>query len=294
MTTAIVFSGQGSQVVGMGFDFYKSFPQSREVFEEVDDTLHFSLSQLIFTGPAEILNKTQYAQPAIMAVSMAIWKVFHPQCQFMAGHSLGEYTALCAAQALTLEQTSSLLQQRGLAFAEIQGQMLVVLGLDREIIREVTQQTDTYIANENSALQTVISGTAENIEKADELLRQKGAKHTITLQVSGPFHSPLMEKSKQTMIPFLQQVDMKKAQIPVVSNVTAELMTEPEDIKQKLIDQMVCPVKWQESIQNLVNQGVDKFIEIGPGRVLTGLIKRIAPEAKTFFINSVYDLDNIS
>ena len=278
----------------MGADFYQAFAQSKEVFEEVDETLHFSLSKLIFEGPEEDLNQTQYAQPAIMAVSMAIWRVFHPTCQFMAGHSLGEYSALCAAQALSLENTARLLQQRGLAFSSVQGKMLILLGLPIEKVREIAQQTNTFIANENSALQTTISGTEQNIIKAEEVAHAAGAKHTMILSVSGPFHSPLMAPAQQKMIPVLKQTEMNTPCVPVVSNVTAQTMTEPEDIKEKLIEQIVQPVRWQACIQNLVEQGVDQFIEVGAGRILTGLIKRIAPDAKTCFVNTVKDLDNLS
>ena len=294
MTTAVVFSGQGSQKIGMGADFYQAFPQAKEVFDEIDETLHFSLSKLIFEGPEEELNQTQYAQPAIMAVSMAIWSVFHPTCQFMAGHSLGEYSALCAAQALSLENTALLLQKRGQAFSSVQGKMLILLGLPIEEIKEIAQKTNTFIANENSALQTTISGTEQNIIKAEEAARTAGAKHTMVLSVSGPFHSPLMVPAQQMMTPFLKQVEMNKPIVPVMSNVTAQAMTEPNDIKEKLIEQIISPVRWQEIVQNLVAQGVDNFIEVGAGRILSGLIKRIEPEAKINFINKVEDLDNLS
>ena len=294
MKTAIVFSGQGSQAVSMGYDFYQTFPQAKEVFEEVDETLQFPLSKLIFEGPAEKLNQTQYAQPAIMAVSMAIWRVFHPTCQFMAGHSLGEYTALCAAESLSLKDTTNLLWQRGQAFSSVQGSMLVVLGLSLDKVKEVAQQTNTFIANENSALQTTISGTQENIEKADVLARSLGSKHTVKLSVSGPFHSPLMASAQKTMDPLIKQVNMRTPAVPVISNVNAHPVTEPEEIKQKLIEQIVSPVRWQSCVQTLVNQGVEQFIEIGAGRILTGLIKRINPDVKTQAVTSIKDLDNLS
>ena len=294
MKTAVVFSGQGSQAVSMGYDFYQAFPQAKEVFEEVDETLQFPLSDLIFKGPVEKLNQTQYAQPAIMAVSMAIWRVAHPACHFMAGHSLGEYTALCAAQALSLQDTAALLWQRGQAFSAVQGCMLVILGLPLDKIKDIARQTNTFVANENSGLQTTISGTRENIEKADALARLSGSKHTVMLSVSGPFHSPLMTPAQQTMAPLIQQVHMQTPAVPVVSNVDAQPVTKPEEIKQKLIEQIVCPVKWQSCIQALVNQGVEQFIEIGAGRILTGLIKRINPDVKTCAVTSVKDLDNLS
>ena len=231
MKTAIVFSGQGSQSVSMGFDFYKDFPQAQEVFEEVDETLQFPLSRLMFAGPAEKLNQTQYSQPALMTISMAIWRVVRPTCQFMAGHSLGEYTALCAAQALSLKDTALLLWKRGQAFSSVQGSMLVLLGVPLEKAKEIAQQSQTFIANENSALQTVISGTKENIEKAETLAKSSGAKHTVILPVSGPFHSPLMKPAQETMAPIIEKVDMKTPCVPVASNVTAQLVTNPAEIK---------------------------------------------------------------
>ena len=293
MKTAIVFSGQGSQTVGMGFDFYQNFTQSKEVFEEVDETLRFPLSKIIFEGPEDILNQTQYTQPAVMAVSMAILRVMDISYQFTAGHSLGEYSALCATKSLTLKDTAWLLQQRGKSFSSVQGSMSVVLGLPLNQVREAAEKTGVFVANENSALQTVISGVKENILKANDLVLSMGAKRTILLPVSGPFHSQLMLPAQQTMRPIIEQADIKEPVVPVVSNVDAQTMTKPEDIKEKLIQQMVCPVRWQACVQTLIDKGVDCFVEVGAGRVLTGLIKRINPDVKTYSVNCIQDLDNL-
>ena len=306
MKTAIVFPGQGSQVVGMGKDIYQNFPTAREVFQKTDDILGVNLSQIMFDGPTEELTKTENTQPALMAVSMAIvtvlekefGKKFEDLCSFTAGHSLGEYSALCAAKAISLEETAKLLQVRGREMAKCGektvGAMAAILGVEIEvaeaIAREAAQGDICQVANDNSVGQVVISGSKAAIERALEIAKAKGAKRAIALPVSGAFHSALMLEAQNEMKIALAKAEIKSPLVPVVANVTANLVTEPNQIRDLLAQQITGSVKWRETMLFMAAQGVEEIIEIGSGKVLAGLVGRTCPNLKSRSIQNIEDL----
>ena len=305
MTRILVFPGQGSQSVGMGKDFYDAFPAARAVFEEVDDTLGYKLSDIIFNGPIETLSQTEHTQPALMAVSMAIWRVMEQEMRIpwdkfsmTAGHSLGEYTALCASRVLTLADTTKLLKKRGEAFAkaarEKPGKMLVVLGLPFEPVLSTAIQTQCFIANDNSPEQIVISGGNDNIAQAAELLQKAGAKRCLILPVSGAFHSPLMRSAAEDLKETLFEVPMKAPILPIISNVTAMPMSIEKDIKRYLFEQVTSTVRWREIIERAQKKGISQVVEVGAGKVLGNLTKRIRPEMEGFSICSIESLNEWS
>ena len=284
---AYVFPGQGAQTVGMGKDLYDSFDSVKTLFKQADDAVGFPLSKIFFEGPEEELRKTSNAQPALVAVSIACLRAAQevggknlPQPSFMAGHSLGEYTALAAANVLDFSTTVFLAKERGRLMYEAglkkPGSMMAIIGLDETILAEICRDTNTVIANANSPGQLVISGATENIAIAGEMAKGKGAARALPLQVSGAFHSPLMQPAMDGMTQILANVTFKDPSVPIIANVTAHPLTRGGQIKNELLQQLCSGVQWQRSVEYMVQQGVGKFIEIGPGKVLAGLIKRIS------------------
>jgi len=302
MSRILVFPGQGSQAIGMGKDFYDAFPTAKAVFDEVDDTLNYKLSDTIFNGPIETLSQTEYTQPALMAVSIAVWRVMEQEMRIpwdmfamTAGHSLGEYTALCAARVLTLADTTRLLKKRGEAFAkaakEKPGKMLVSLGLPFEKVLDVAIQTQCFIANDNSPEQVVLSGSEENIARATSLLQEAGAKRCLPLPVSGAFHSPFLRGAASEVKEALAEIPMKLPILPVISNVSAMPMKIEKDIKRLLFEQVTSTVRWREIIEKAYQKGITDVVEVGAGKVLGNMAKRIVPEMNGFSICSVSALE---
>ncbi len=306
MKTAIVFPGQGSQSVGMGKDLFENFFSAREVFKKVDDILALNLSKIMFEGPSEELTKTENTQPALMAVSIALTTVLEKEfgkkfadlCSFTAGHSLGEYSALCAAKAISLEETAKLLQVRGREMAKCgektQGAMAAILGVEIEvaqaIAREAAQGDVCQVANDNSVGQIVISGSKIAIDRAIEIAKGKGAKRAIALPVSGAFHSDLMIDAQNEMKIALAKAEIKFPIIPVVANVTANIVTDPNQIRDLLAKQITGSVRWRETMLFLASQGVEEIIEVGSGKVLAGLVGRTCPNLKSKSIQNFADL----
>jgi [acyl-carrier-protein] S-malonyltransferase len=302
---AYVFPGQGAQYVGMGDDIYKNSTSTRALFEQVDESLGFSLSKLCFEGPENELTLTVNVQPAIVATSLALLSAAReylgeeclPAPDYVAGHSLGEYTALAAAGVLSPVETIRLARARGQFMqraAQLNpGTMLAVIGLDEEPLAEICACTGTYIANFNCPGQMVISGAADNLGKAREMAKARGALRAIPLQVSGAFHTPLMEPAMQELSNYINEIDFNDACIPVIANTTAQEIKAADSVKQELINQLCHSVRWQQSIEYLINQGVGTFIEIGPGSVLAGLIRRINREVKTVNISNVENIKNL-
>ncbi len=291
---ALVFPGQGSQYVGMGRDLHASSAAARAVFDEVDLAWQGPLSRLIFEGPAEELTDTANAQPAIFSVSMACLAALREamgnlQPTFVAGHSLGEYTALAAAGVLPLSVGLQLVRERGrlmkAAGEMYPGGMAAILGLGAEEVnaacREATEQTGEPVvaANDNAPGQIVISGAREAVRIASEIAKGRGAKRALPLAVSIAPHSPLMQPAADRFAPVLQQAAFSSPHPPVIGNINARPLTSPDEIVAELCAQLTSPVRWTDSIRYLINQGISTFVEVGPKDVLTGLIKRIAPEA---------------
>jgi len=308
MKTAFVFSGQGSQSIGMGLSLYNNFRVARDVFEEVDDALHENLSDLMFRGDMAKLTQTQNAQPAIMAVGMAVVKTLEKElgCRltdkaaYMAGHSLGEYTALCAAGAISLRDTAKLLQIRGLAMAWgsaiIYGGMMAVLGLPKEQIDVLIEQVSTseegaFIANDNCKGQVIVSGDIRALARLRVEAEKIGARKVIPLSVDGAFHSPYMKPAADEMTGVIDKIALSSPRVPVISNVTAAPETNPKKIKKNLLAQITGTVRWQESVEFMACQGVDTFIECANGKVMAGLIRRICPETTML---SVGDAETMS
>jgi [acyl-carrier-protein] S-malonyltransferase len=291
MARALVFPGQGSQAVGMGRALHEAFVVAREVFGEVDEALKQNLSRLMFEGPEGELTLTENAQPALMTASLAALRVLERDgglelkrhVAFVAGHSLGEYSALCAARALSLADTARLLKRRGLAMQRAvavgEGAMAALLGLDLEAARaiaaEVAQGEVCAVANDNGAGQVVVSGNKAAVERAVTTAAQRGAKRSIMLPVSAPFHCPLMASAAREMEEALSQVTLGEPWIPVIANVTAAPVRAPEEIKRLLIEQVTGLVRWRESVIAMKDAGVHELVELGAGRVLSGLAKRI-------------------
>ena len=294
---AFVFPGQGSQTVGMGKDLYEHFPEAREVFDAVDSALKGNLSSIIFSGPPEALKQTANAQPALLATSIALltcMKDLGIRPDFVAGHSLGEYTACVAAGVLSLTDAARLVRKRGEYMEEAvpngKGTMAALMGMDRDILEGITDAVSkegypVQMANLNCPGQIVISGTNMGIHRTIELAKEKGLKRAIPLEVSGPFHSSLMKKAADRFEKLLHNYSFHDAEIPIVSNVTGRIMKESSKIKQLLIQQLYSPVLWEDTVRFLITEGVDTFIEIGPGRVLSGLIRKIDRNVQTFAIS---------
>lgn len=295
---AWVFPGQGSQWVGMGRDLYDNFDSARAVLDQADDALGFPLSRLCFDGPEDELRQTINAQPALVAASLACLQAARaisshslPTPHFTAGHSLGEYTALAAAGVFDFTTAVRLARERGRLMHEAgqarPGSMAAIIGLDETLLAEVCQQTDTCLANINCPGQIVISGAVENIAQAMEMAKARGASRVIPLQVSGAFHTPLMQPAVDGMSEIMSSLSFQEPSIAVIGNTTAEPLATAESVRAELLNQLCNPVQWQRSIEYMMNKGVSTFIEIGPGKVLTGLIKRINKEANTINIGDL-------
>jgi len=300
---AFVFPGQGSQAVGMGKELAANFEQAKALFKKADETLKFPLSQLIFEGPKEELTLTKNTQPALLTTSMALlshFEQFGIKADYVAGHSLGEYSALVASGVLSFEDAVYAVRKRGEFMQEAvpqgEGAMAAVLGLDRQALTAVAEEVtkegfDVQLANLNCPGQIVISGTAKGVELASAKAKEAGAKRALPLEVSGPFHSKLMKPAAERFSSVLDELTMKDAEIPVIANVTANPTSSKEKIKELLIEQLYSSVLWEDSVQKLMELGVDTFIEIGPGKVLAGLIKKIDRKAKIY---SIYDEETSS
>jgi [acyl-carrier-protein] S-malonyltransferase len=294
---AFIFPGQGSQIVGMGKNLADQHSEVQEFFTKADETLKSPLSKIIFEGPQEELTLTVNAQPALLTTSIAILEFFRKsgiKPDFVAGHSLGEYTALVASGALTFEEGVYAVRKRGefmeSAVPNGEGTMSAILGLDRVILSQVTDEISesgfpVQLANLNCPGQIVISGSRKGVELAGEKAKQACAKRVIPLEVSGPFHSSLLKPAAAQLKVVLDEIEMKDAQIPVIANVTAKPMNDALVIKEKLIEQLYSPVLWEDSVQKMIDLGVDTFIEIGPGKVLSGLVKKVNRAAKTFSVS---------
>ena len=288
---AHVFPGQGSQSVGMGYKLYQSSPKAKEVFQEADEALGFPISRLCFEGPEDELRQTINAQPAIMTVSVACLRaaseVNHAVSPaFVAGHSLGEYTALVAANVLDFTDAIRLVRERGRLMqkaGEIKpGVMAAVIGLDEAALKEICCESGAEIANFNCSAQIVISGSKETLARAIELAKARDARRVIPLQVSGAFHSTLMQPTIEGLSEAISQINFRTPEIPIVVNSTAQPVTTAEGVKEELLRQLCNCVQWQPSVEYMVGEGISTFIEIGPGQVLSGLIKRISDKVRVF------------
>ncbi len=284
--------------MGMGKDLYDSFPEAKAIFEKANQVLGFSISDLCFNGPSAELTKTDNCQPAILTMSIACWQVYktkHPQIAgFMAGLSLGEYSALVAAGALSFEDAVYLVRQRG-KFMEEQafkhpGKMLSVFGLNLVQVKEVCAAVGTEVANINCPGQIVISGSPQAIEKAQILAKEKGAKLAVILEVSGAFHSALMHEASLKLAKELEKINISTPEFPVISNVNAKPVSDLKEIKQNLIDQVSASVLWEDSMKLILSKGVTDFIEFGPGKVLKGLMRRIDSNAQVINIEKSADV----
>ncbi len=280
---AVVFPGQGSQYAGMGKEFYHAYPEVREVFEEASDRLGIDMAKLCFEASEEELKLTENTQPSILTVSYAIYRVVEGilgEVAFFAGHSLGEYTACVASGMMSFGDAVYAVRRRGQFMQEAvppgEGAMAAVIGLAPEVVEEVCSQVDGVVepANYNSPEQVVIAGKAEAVEKASELLSKRGAKRVVPLKVSAPFHCSLMEPAARRLKEVLDVMDFGDARVPVVSNVLATEVVEGDRERELLIEQVVSPVRWYQSVLYMRDRGVDTFVEVGPSRVLSGLIRK--------------------
>ena len=302
MKKAFVFPGQGSQFVGMGKEVAEAFPIARHVFKEVDDALSQHLSKLIFEGPGEELTLTENTQPALMAVSIALLRVLQEQggldlakdCSFIAGHSLGEYTALAAGQSISLADTARLLRIRGNAMQAAvpfgEGAMAAILGSDVEAAQLIAEEAACEIANDNAPGQVVLSGKSTAIDRAIAIATESGKK-SVRLAVSAPFHSKLMAPAAKVMEEALAEIIVHKPVVPLIANITAAQVTDPNEIRKLLVQQVVGRVRWRESMLYMKELGVDTIIEIGAGKVLTGLCKRIDKELIGISIQTPADIE---
>ncbi|WHY26084.1 ACP S-malonyltransferase [Bacillus velezensis] len=294
---AFLFPGQGSQFIGMGKELYEQVPAAKRLFDEADETLETKLSSLIFEGDAKELTLTYNAQPALLTTSMAVLEKFKESGitpDFTAGHSLGEYSALVAAGAMSFKDAVYTVRKRGEFMNEAvpagEGAMAAILGMDADALKQVTDKVTedghlVQLANLNCPGQIVISGTAKGVELASEQAKENGAKRAIPLDVSGPFHSELMKPAADKLKEVLDSCELKDADVPVISNVSADVMTDKADIKEKLIEQLYSPVRFEETVNKLIAEGVTTFIEIGPGKVLSGLVKKVNRRLKTIAVS---------
>lgn len=283
MSSIFIFPGQGSQSVGMGHDLYENNASARAVFDEVDDALNEKLSDIIFNGPIDTLTLTSNVQPAIMATSIAMLRASGAELtEYVAGHSLGEYTALCAAGALSIGDTAKLLRLRGEAMQRAvpigHGLTAVILGLDIDTVRDICSKTNCDVANDNCPLQVVVSGEKEIVEKTLELAKNAGAKRAMPLALSVPVHCRIQQPAADEMRMALEQTKILKPNAKIITNKTCQPMDDVDEIRAELVYQMTHGVRWRESILEMAKLGITETVEIGPGAVLTGLTKRICPE----------------
>lgn len=302
---AFVFPGQGAQSVGMAKDVFDEIPASRHVIETADEALGFSLSSIIFDGPDQDLKQTYNTQPALLAASVAYLEAFREKGitpDYVAGHSLGEYSALVASKVLSLEEAVSIVRSRGEFMEQAvpggQGAMAAVLGADREALstlcRSVSEQGNSVeLANINCPGQIVISGSSEGVAAVSARVKEAGGKRAIPLEVSGPFHSSLMREAAELLAGKLKNVQLSAPSVPVVANVNALPVNDPEQIRELLVAQVYSPVLWHDSVEWMISQGVDTFVEIGPGNVLTGLIKKLDKNVKLININSLASIKEL-
>ena len=307
MTRAFVFPGQGSQAVGMGKDLAEAFPVARETFQEIDEALKQSLSSLMFEGPGEDLTLTENTQPALMAVSLAVVRVLEKEggldiagaCRFVAGHSLGEYSALTAAGTLPLADAARLVKRRGQAMQDAvpvgEGAMAALLGLDLDdaqaIAADAAGDGVCTAANDNAPGQVVLSGSRPAVERAIALAAERGARRSVMLPVSAPFHCSLMAPAADAMAEALAQVALQPPVVPLIANVTAAAVVDPDDICRLLVEQVTAMVRWRESVLYMKGEGVESLIEVGTGKVLTGLAKRIDRELAGMAVGTPADVE---
>ncbi|RNA69629.1 ACP S-malonyltransferase [Alteribacter keqinensis] len=300
--TALLFPGQGSQTIGMGKELAAKYEVADRIFNEADDALGFSLKELVFNGTEEELKRTENTQPALLTTSTAIWEVLKEKgvtADFAAGHSLGEYSALVAAEALPFSEAVKAVRRRGQLMEEAvpsgQGSMAAVLGMEREEVDRITAEVSETAgavqpANYNCPGQIVISGSTEGVAKASEALKEAGAKRVLPLNVSGPFHSSLMQPAAEKMKETLENLRIGDPVMNVIANVTAESVKSKNEVSRLLYEQIYSPVLWEDTVRKLVDEGVDTFIEAGPGKVLSGLVKKVNRRAKVL---PVYDEETL-
>jgi len=302
---AFIFPGQGSQYIGMGKDFFENFREAREVFQEADDVLHLSISSLCFQGPEEALKLTENTQPAVLTTSIAVLRVLQAEKgvvpNLVAGHSLGEYSALVVSGALAFADSVQIVRLRGRFMQEAvpvgEGAMAAILGMERgqveKLCEEAAQGDVLTPANFNCPGQIVIAGHTKAIERAMERVKQNGKK-AVALPVSAPFHSPLMKPAGERLGKVLEGITIQDLKIPVVTNVEADINQSKERVKELLVTQVSSPVRWEESMQKISGNGIEQILEIGPGKVLSGLMKRINPKVETKNIEDIQTLKKIS
>ena len=305
---SVIFPGQGSQSVGMSKELYDNFSYVKDLFKDADDVLGYSISKIILEGPKDDLNLTENTQPAIFLSSYSIFEMIKKEsnidlgnAKYFAGHSLGEYSALAASGSLDFKDAIKLLNQRGKAMQSAvpkgTGGMVAVLGTDIEIINKIIKNNENnfkcYVANDNSVGQVVVSGNTNELNKFSEELKKNNIKN-IKLPVSAPFHCELMRSATEKMSKEIANIEFKKPEINIISNVTAQQTKDPNDIKRLLVEQIEKPVRWREIVVNMIDSKVNKFIEIGPGKVLSGLVKRINSNVELIQVNDFEDINKLN